>query len=98
MAAELNELDDPVDELDALESLVKALFATNSIDEVEPLVLRYREEAKAKSEKVGFCFAEFESILCFSLLAFARSCASAPRVWKPLTTALELLPARPYSV
>ena len=63
VAAELNELDDVKYELNSMQSLIYALFTTNSIDEVEPLVLRYREAAKAQSEKVGFCFAEFEGLL-----------------------------------
>ena len=48
VAAELNELDDPRYELDALNSLICVLIKTNSIDEVEPLVLRYREAANAQ--------------------------------------------------
>ena len=65
VAAELNELDDPQYELDALKSLVYALFATNSIDEVEPLVLRYREATKAieSYREAGFCVLEFDSII-----------------------------------
>ena len=63
VAAELNELDDPTFELDALRFLSIALFKTNSIDEVEPLVLRFREAAKAESEKMGFCHAELNSLL-----------------------------------
>jgi hypothetical protein len=62
VAAELNELDDPQYELDALLSLINVLFETGSIDEVEPLVLRYREAAKAQSGKEGFCFAELKSL------------------------------------
>jgi len=53
VAAELNELDSPGFELDALQYLIDALFQTNLIDEVEPLVLRFREAAKAHSEKQG---------------------------------------------
>ena len=53
VAAELNELDDPAFELEALKALIYALFITNSIDEVEPLVLRYRVAAKACLEKQG---------------------------------------------
>jgi len=68
VAAELNELDDPQYELIALEALVSALFSANSIDEVEPLVLRYREAAKAQSQKEGVCFAEFKSLLWSALL------------------------------
>jgi len=66
VAAELNELDDPNYELDAVNSLVQALFQTNSIDEVEPLVLRYQEAAKAYSEKEGggsSVVSEFSSLL-----------------------------------
>ena len=67
VAAELNELDDPKYELDALASLIHALFKTKYIDEVEPLVLRFREAAKAKSEKEEFglriCIEEFNSLL-----------------------------------
>ena len=66
VAAELNELDDAHYELRVLEALVDALFTTTSIDEVEPLVLRYREAAKACSGKEGFGFA------CDSLLGSAR--------------------------
>jgi hypothetical protein len=66
VAAELNELDDAKYELEALNRLICELFRTNSIDEVEPLVLRYHEAAqseKAQSEKEGVCFAEFNSPL-----------------------------------
>jgi len=68
VAAELNELDNPAFELDALKSLNYALFKTNSIDEVEPLVLRYREAAKAQSEKEGFGNRECDSLLCSARL------------------------------
>ena len=57
------ELDDPQYELIALHGLVEALFTTNSIDGVEPLVLRYRGAAKAQSEKEGFGFGECDSLL-----------------------------------
>jgi len=85
VAAELNELDDPVLELHALQPLIYLLFKTNSIDEVEPLVLRYREAAKAKSEKEGLCFAEFNSLL-FSARLHEVLCLCTPRL-EPLTTA-----------
>jgi len=68
VAAELNELDDPQYELDALKQLIYALFKTKSIDEVEPLVLRFREAVKAQSEKHGACFEEFDSLLCSARL------------------------------
>ena len=68
VASELNELDDPAFELNALKALIQALFKTASIDEVEPMVLRYREAAKARSKKEGVCFAEFDSLLCSARL------------------------------
>ena len=48
VAADLNELEDPAIELDALEPLVEELLRTHAIDEVEPLVLRYRDVAKTQ--------------------------------------------------
>ena len=68
MAAELNELDDPEYELTALKPLMDALFETNLIEEVEPLVLRYRKAAKAEGGMKGFCFAELESLFCCARL------------------------------
>jgi hypothetical protein len=68
VAAELNELDDPRYELDALKLLIDALFKTDLIDEVEPLVLRYREATKAQLGKEAFCFAESDSLLCSARL------------------------------
>jgi hypothetical protein len=63
VAAELSELDDPSYVLEALDSLIDALFRARAFDEVEPLVLRYREAAKAQSGRRGFCFAELNSPL-----------------------------------
>jgi hypothetical protein len=85
VAAELNELDSPVFELEALKSLIFALLRQESIDEVEPLVLRYREAAKAQSAKAGVCYAEFNSLL-FSARLHEVLCICTPR-WKPLSTA-----------
>jgi hypothetical protein len=86
VAAELNELDDPEYERDALKSLVDALLRTHAIDEVEPLVLRYREAAKALSEKEGaaFCFAEINSFF-FSARLHEVLCLCTPG-WEPLMT------------
>ena len=54
---------DTMMELQVLAPLIGALFRTHEIDEVEPLVLRYREAAMAKSQKVGrVCFQELESL------------------------------------
>ena len=52
-AGRLNELDDPMFELDALNGLIDTLLKTDAIDEVKPLVLRYREVAKAQSGTNG---------------------------------------------
>jgi hypothetical protein len=84
VAAELNELDDPEYELHVLKPLIDALFATNSFEEVEPLVLRFREAAKAQSEKegAGVCFAEFNSLLCSARLHEVL-CLCTPRVGTP---------------
>ena len=93
VAAELNELDDPQYELIALEGLVAVLFATKSIEEVEPLVLRYREAAKASREKQGFDIREFDAVVCSAHLHEVR-CLCTPR-WEPLLTAASFLAARP---
>ena len=82
VAAELNELDDPHYELIALQSLVEALFTTKSIEEVEPLVLRYREAAKATRETEGFCIREFDSVVCSARLHEVL-CLRTPRLGTP---------------
>jgi hypothetical protein len=82
VAAELNELDDPKDEREALDVLIHALLNTSSIDEVEPLVLRYRKAAKAQSEKEGVCFAEFNSLV-FSARLHEVLCLCTPRLGTP---------------
>jgi hypothetical protein len=82
VAAELNELDDAKYELEALKRLILALFTNNSIDEVEPLVLRFREAAKAQSEKEGVCFDQFNSLLCSARLHEVL-CICTPRFGTP---------------
>jgi len=98
-AAELNELDDPAFELTSLAALVKTFFEAHAIDDAEPLVLRYREAAKARSAtQGGVCYVALDSVLysarlhevltplwvaIFSLRVFTRSCA--PRVRNPFT-------------
>jgi len=62
VAAELNEMEDTMYKLNALEPLIQSLFSINSIDEAEPLVLRYGYMAMAQSEKDGFAFAEIDSL------------------------------------
>jgi tetratricopeptide (TPR) repeat protein len=55
--------DDTYMEVEVLDQLTEALFRTRAIDEVEPLVLRFRETAEALSRKVGcLCFWELESL------------------------------------
>ena len=70
-------------ELNILQDFTTSLFHTNAIDEVEPLVARYLEAAKAKSENQG-CLCFFE--LC-SLYTSARLhevlCTCTTRVGSP---------------
>ena len=82
MAAELNELDDPHYELAALQVLVEQLLNTHAIDEVEPLVLRYRDAAKAESEKDGVSFAPFMA-LEFSARLHEVLCPCTPHLGTP---------------
>ena len=70
-------------ELNVLHSVTDALFNTHAIDEVEPLVARYLEAAKAQSEMEGRpALTEF-----FSLYMSARLhevlCTCTPRVGSP---------------
>ena len=85
VAAHLNELDDPQYELNALELLIHALFETNSIDEAEPLVLRFREADQARSERKGSNILEYSSIV-FSARLHEVLCLCIPR-WELHTTA-----------
>ena len=58
--------DDTHMELRALAQFTEALFLTHAIDEVEPLVLRFRQAAKAESLQCGrISFMELQS-LCAS--------------------------------
>jgi hypothetical protein len=67
--------EDTIMELKALTDLINALFLTHEIDEVESLVLRFREAAKAESQKMGrVCYWELRS-LCTS--------ARLLEVWNP---------------
>ena len=49
----LCEEEDTILELNVLDDFTDALFRTHAIDEVEPLVSRYLEAAKAESDKQG---------------------------------------------
>ena len=77
VAADLNELDEPQYELDALKSLLDACFQKLDVwrgssprkpyqkectDKAETLLLRYQKAAKAQSEKEGVCVSEFISL------------------------------------
>jgi len=52
-AATLAEEDASLLEANALDRLIKALFQTDSIDELEPMVPRYREAVQAESRRIG---------------------------------------------
>jgi hypothetical protein len=57
--------DDTYMELEVLVQLIDALFWTHAFDEVEPLILRFRKAAEAKSlqdGRVSFCYWELESL------------------------------------
>ena len=84
-----------VTELDVLHSLTLALFDTHAIDEVEPLVARYLEAAKAESEKQGrLNFSELRSLFTSARLHEVL-CTCTPRVGSPtLDSALAFHPGR----
>jgi len=81
-AAQLNETDNSQYETDALAALIDALFTTDAIDDVEPLVVRYREAAKAESVKAVDGLSFYES---YSLVCSARLHEVPPRVGTPFT-------------
>ena len=56
-------------ELEVLHYFTDTLFRTHAIDEVEPLVTRYREVAKAKSDKLEHvAFERFHSLVASARL------------------------------
>ena len=67
-AAELNELDDPEYELFSMKSLIRALFDTDAIDEVEPLVRRFAAAAKTFSKDRTMSVMVFDSFACSARL------------------------------
>ena len=70
---QLTELDDDTFEMGALEALISALFKTNAMDDVQPLVERYREAAKKQSEREGgFCYTQLDSLYYASRLQEVR--------------------------
>ena len=62
-AARMNELDDPMYELDALESLVQTLIDAKCIDDAEPLAMCYRKAANAQKGNDAYILLELDSIL-----------------------------------
>jgi len=76
VAAELN----PQYELIELQGLVEALCRTKSIEEVEPLVLRYQEASKAERGKEGFRLRELGRVRWVWWSSALHQCAgSSPR-------------------
>jgi len=72
--------DDTTMELTVLPPLIDALFLEHATDEVEPLVLRYREAAMTQSQKIGrVSFWELES-LCASARLLEVGNPSTPRL------------------
>jgi hypothetical protein len=63
-ASSLSEDDDDTNmELTVLSNLINALFLVPAIDELEPLVLRFREAAAAQAQMFGrVCFFELQSL------------------------------------
>jgi len=88
-AARLTENDSSTDELEALTGLIVALFKAKEIAEVEPLVERHREVAKAESRRGGvLSHAEIESHY-FS--------ASLHEVGNPITRPCHCIPPNPIA-
>jgi len=70
-------------ELNVLHFFAHALFDTHAIDEVEPLVARFLEAAKAESDKQErLCFSDLRS-LCASARLHEVLCTCTPSVGSP---------------
>ena len=79
----LFEEEDTILELDVLHNFTDALFDTHAIDEVDPLVARFHEVAKAESQKQGcLCITELHS-LCTSARLHEVLYTYHPRVGPP---------------
>jgi hypothetical protein len=86
-AARLSENEDiNRDEFVAMDALIDALFKSDLIDEVEPLVDRYRELAKAESAKMGRLSSEELASLRYKAQLHEVPCIHTPSA-KPLRTA-----------
>jgi hypothetical protein len=85
-------------ELDVLSRLILALFATEAFDELEPLVLRYRETAKTVSEMMGRKVFGSELRSLFYLAWLHEVLCICTPCWNHLHTAPSLLPATPHVI
>ena len=82
-------------ELRVLRYFTDALFETDAIDEVEPLVARYREAAQVESDKEGRpCAFEFHSFFTSARLHEVL-CTCTPRVGTHLTLLGPCIAPRP---
>jgi hypothetical protein len=83
--------DDIVAELTALQALIDALFASGAIDELEPLVPRFREATKALSESWRTGLHLLSNLMCFYFEARLHEVVCIyPQCWEPLVSALLL--------
>jgi hypothetical protein len=85
----LCEEEDTIMELDVLDHFTDALFHTHAIDEVEPLVARYLEAAKAESDKQGhLCYCRLHSFYTSTrlheVLCLCNPCWEPPHAARPL--------------
>jgi hypothetical protein len=76
-------------ELAVLHSLINALFKTDAIEELKPLVLRYREVAKAGSARQGCMSVGELNSLIFSAQLHEAPCICIP-CCEPLQSAVPL--------
>ena len=84
-------------ELNVLHFFTDALFATHAIEEVEPLVARFLEAAKAESAKLGrVTFEEFHSLYMSARLH--EVLCLCPPCWEPPHTAPPLHSTKAESV
>ena len=83
VATRLGEDNNNAQELDVLSSLIPALFATDAIDELQPLVHHLREAAPEESQRSGrFSNAELQGFLCSARLHEVL-CTPFPS-WEPI--------------
>jgi hypothetical protein len=85
----LCEEEDTIIELEVLQDFTHALFHTHAIDEVEPLVARYLEAAKAQSNKQGrlrywHLHSLYTSARLHEVLCTCTPCWEPPHAARPL--------------